>query len=335
MHNHSTTRIFTVSSDYDGARLDRFLTECLASDDSYVDTAHVTLTRSQVNKLIVAGQVLLNTQEVRKAGTRLSVGDQITCVIPAPQPLDLIPDSSVDIEVLYEDEELLVINKHVGQVVHPGAGNYTKTLVHGLLAYLGDSIRPIGDTLRPGIVHRLDRDTTGALLVAKSEAAYRHLVQQFLPPRCVTRKYLAVTRRLPKSSGDKAEGCIRQPIGRHPKDRKKMAVVDNGKAAASFWSIEEYLNYGYLVGVTLETGRTHQIRVHLQSAQAHIIGDPIYGEHPNVFPPRLRPAILSLGRQALHASSVSFIHPATQEPVTINAPLPSDIDGLLNVLRSY
>jgi 23S rRNA pseudouridine1911/1915/1917 synthase len=262
--------------------------------------------------------------------------------LPPPLPLIIAPDETVRFGVLLEDEHILVIDKPAGLVVHPGAGQAAGTLVNGLLYYLGSELRQVGDALRPGIVHRLDKDTSGVMVVAKTDAAYQGLVRQFLPPRSISRRYLALVSALPKTSlvygkneGEELCGSIESAIGRDRKDRKKMTVLSSGgKQASTEWRIREALAHGFLLEVLIHTGRTHQIRVHLEQAAAPIVGDPIYGRGKKALPLHLAEEVQKFGRQALHAEKLSFLHPVCGGELSVESPLPEDMSRLVSLFNT-
>lgn len=293
-----------------GQRLDHFLTDKLPA-----------YSRSALNKLISAQLVHVNGICV-KAGYRLRTHDVVSLTEPESFPENILPEP-VAFDVLYEDEHLLAVNKPPGLVVHPGGGHSSGTLAHGLLHHY--THLPGLDAQRPGIIHRLDKDTSGILLVAKTEQALRNLMSDF-KNRKVCKTYHALILRWP----GKAQGRIVQPIGRHPVNRKKMAVRPGlGKYAATNWSIRERYSNGWCwVEIDIETGRTHQIRVHMASIQAPIVGDILYGgdggRQTEYFP----------SRQMLHASAIQFTHPFTGQIMHFTAPLFADMQTLLDTLRA-
>lgn len=335
---------FEVSATDEGERLDLVLTQYLQAlaqaGDGSLPEVDLAPTRSKTSRWISDGYVRVGGELLTKPSYKVAVGDYVVVSVPPARSLVLEADPSIAIDVLYEDEDVLVLNKQAGVSVHPGAGQDSGTLVNGLLAYLGEDMRTVGDALRPGIVHRLDKDTSGAMIVAKHDRAHLALAKQFLPPRAVSRTYLALVPRVPKVKGQvgqsraSSKGVISAPIARHPHDRKKMAVVEGGKEATTHYEVVEELHGAYLLELTLETGRTHQIRVHLQHANAPIIGDLIYGPGESSYSAALRPAVLRLGRQALHASCVEFLHPVSGEGVKVQAPLPEDVTELIEVFRN-
>lgn len=276
--------------------------------------------RSRLQKLISQGQVYLGTQICADKKYRLKSGDRVYLTIPPPDRLDLIPEP-IALDLLYEDEHLLIINKPAGMVVHPSAGHDTGTLVHALLAHC--PLSSIGGVHRPGIVHRLDKDTSGAIAIAKTDFAHQHLQQQ-LQAKTARREYLGVVYGTPKTDN----GTIDLPIGRHPIDRQKNAIVsiDNGgRSAVTHWQIAERLPSFALIRFRLETGRTHQIRVHALHMGHPIVGDPVYGSGRSIG--------VNLPGQALHAQKLELIHPATGELVSVTAPIPAYFLTLLRVLR--
>lgn len=281
--------------------------------------------RSQLQKWIKSGQVLVDNKPL-KPKERLTGGEQI--IIHATQEVQTRSEpEEIDLNIVYEDEDILVLNKPADLVVHPAAGNWTGTLVNGLLHY-----NPQLEMLpRAGIVHRLDKDTTGLMVVAKSLEAHHSLVEQ-LQERDVSREYLALVQR-PVIAG----GTIEANIGRHPIDRLKMAVMEGGKEAITHYRVEERFRHHTLLRVALETGRTHQIRVHLTTHHMPIVGDQLYGGRPRVpagISGELREALQTFPRQALHATRLGLIHPTTAEEMEWEALVPADMEALLCLLRA-
>ncbi len=278
--------------------------------------------RARLQKLISQGQIQVGEQICTHKQYRLKSGDRVYVSIPAPDSLDLVPEA-IPLDLLYEDEHLLIVNKPTGMVVHPSAGHSTGTLVHALLAHC--PLSTIGGVQRPGIVHRLDKDTTGAIVVAKTDFAHQHLQQQ-LQAKTARREYLGVVYGAPKTDS----GTIDLPIGRHPIDRQKQSIVPvdrGGKAAVTHWQVEERLRGFSLMEFRLETGRTHQIRVHATQMGHPIVGDPVYGAG--------RASVgVNLAGQALHARRLELIHPVTAELISVTAPIPERLLTLLKVLRS-
>lgn len=274
--------------------------------------------RTYVQKLIEEGRVLVNGKPV-KTNYRLTPGEEISVSIPAPEVLTVEPEK-MDLDVVFEDAHIIVINKPKGLVVHPAAGNYTGTLVNGLMDYCGDRLSDINGVIRPGIVHRIDKDTSGLLVVAKSNVAHERLCEK-LKTHDIQRTYVALAEGVLREE----RGRIDAPIGRHPVDRKKMAVnLKNGKHAVTHFEVlERFANATYLE-LQLETGRTHQIRVHLSYIGHPIIGDEVYGKSKQRF---------DIGGQALHARQLKFLHPVTGEEMVFHAPLPQYFQELLQTLR--
>ncbi|MFZ1342859.1 23S rRNA pseudouridine(1911/1915/1917) synthase RluD [Thiothrix eikelboomii] len=281
--------------------------------------------RSQLQKWIKSGQVLVDNKPL-KPKERLTGGEQI--IIHAIQEVQTRSEAeAIPLDIVYEDEAILVLNKPADLVVHPGAGNWSGTLVNGLLHY-----DPELEYLpRAGIVHRLDKDTTGLMVVAKTLEAHSALVEQ-LQAREVSREYLALVQR-PVIAGGRIEGNI----GRHPLDRLKMAVLDGGKEAITHYRVEERFRHHTLLRVALETGRTHQIRVHLTTHQMPIVGDQLYGGRPRVpagISETLREALRNFPRQALHATRLGLVHPLTAEELAWEVSVPEDMAALLDLLRA-
>ncbi|MFN8389368.1 MAG: RluA family pseudouridine synthase [Bdellovibrionota bacterium] len=327
---------FTVGDSDAGKRLDVLVTDQLL--DRFPGESGMS--RSQISQWISEGRVSLNGDVISKPAVKPKPGTTVRAEIPEPQAASLEPESALALSIVYEDDSILVLDKPAGLLVHPGAGNRSGTLANALVHHLGSDIQQIGSALRPGIVHRLDKETTGLLVVAKTEAAYRSLVRQLKPPRTMKRTYLAVTFSLPKRmpgsnvDGDRSSGEIDLPIGRHPTKRTRMAVVPGGKEAQTRWRIQHAYAHGYLLEVELGTGRTHQIRVHLSHCGAAIAGDPMYGSLPQKAPPAVRAALKALHRQALHAAKLEFIHPMTGKVVQFVSPAPADIVALTRALEA-
>ncbi|MFZ1569371.1 MAG: 23S rRNA pseudouridine(1911/1915/1917) synthase RluD [Thiolinea sp.] len=281
--------------------------------------------RSQLQKWIKSGQVLVDNKPL-KPKERLTGGEQI--IIHATQEVQTRSEAEeMPLDIVYEDDDILVLNKPADLVVHPGAGNWSGTLVNGLLHY-----DPKLEYLpRAGIVHRLDKDTTGLMVVAKTLEAHNSLVEQ-LQERDVSREYLALVQR-PVIAG----GTIEGNIGRHPIDRLKMAVIEGGKEAITHYRVEERFRHHTLLRVALETGRTHQIRVHLTANNMPIVGDQLYGGRPRVpagISGELREALQTFPRQALHATRLGLVHPMSEETLEWEAPVPADMEALLALLRT-
>jgi len=271
--------------------------------------------RTQVQQWIKEGHVLVNGTPV-KSNYKCSINDKIEIFIPDPEVLDVLPEE-MDLDIYFEDKDVLVVNKPRGMVVHPAPGHLTGTLVNGLMAHCKD-LSGINGVLRPGIVHRIDKDTSGLLMVAKNDMAHESLVNQ-LVEKTVTRKYKAIVHGvIPHDFG-----TIDAPLGRDPKDRQSMTVVDDGKHAVTHFHVLERFNAFTLVECQLETGRTHQIRVHMKYIGYPLAGDPKYGPKKT----------LEIDGQALHAGVLGFTHPRSGEYLEFEAPLPEDFKQLLDQLR--
>jgi 23S rRNA pseudouridine1911/1915/1917 synthase len=306
----STIELIVDVDDRSEPRLDVWLTEQLPD-----------FSRSRWQKLIAQGQVLVANRVCTDKKYRLKSGERVCISVPPPDPIDLVPES-IPLDLLYEDKHLLIVNKPAGMVVHPSAGHATGTLVHALLAHC--PLSSIGGIQRPGIVHRLDKDTTGAMVVAKTDFAHQHLQQQ-LQAKTARREYLGVVYGTPKTD----RGTIDLPVGRHPVDRQKNAIVPldrGGRSAVTHWQIEERLPSFSLLKFRLETGRTHQIRVHTTQMGHPIVGDPVYGTGRSIG--------VKLPGQALHAWHLELIHPLTGELLSVTAPIPNYFLTLLQVLRN-
>uniref|UniRef100_B8HL83 Pseudouridine synthase n=1 Tax=Cyanothece sp. (strain PCC 7425 / ATCC 29141) TaxID=395961 RepID=B8HL83_CYAP4 len=288
--------------------------------DRYLAAQLPDLSRSRIQQLIEQGQVYVNGQLCQAKKQIVQVGDRIQLELPPPVAAEPLPEH-IPLDILYEDDQLLIVNKPAGLVVHPAPGHSGGTLVNALLAHCGD-LPGIGGVQRPGIVHRLDKDTSGAIAIAKTELAHRHLQAQ-IKAKTARREYLGVVYGVPKTSS----GRIDLPIGRHPVDRKKMAVVasDKGRSAVTHWQIQERLGNFTLLQFQLETGRTHQIRVHIAQLGHPIVGDPLYSSG--------HATGVNLTGQALHAWKLALQHPVTGATIAVTAPLPPELTKLLEVLR--
>lgn len=310
---------FVVGAGEAGTRLDRFLVARLTD-----------LSRTRIQSLAEKHLVEVSGS-FRKISYRLKAGERVRVTIPPAEPQEIVPEA-IPLDVVYEDDHLLVVDKPAGMVVHPGAGRRSGTLVHALLAH-APSIARVGGAGRPGIVHRLDKGTSGLLVVAKSAEAYQSLTRQ-LAARTVSRRYLAILHGEVKRS----EGVIEAPIGRHPSDRIRMAVrpAGKGKAAVTYFTVSERFKGFTLIEARLGTGRTHQIRVHLADAGHPVVGDETYRLRSKVRPDdrALATLIEGLGGQALHAVQLGFVHPVTGKPMTFDAPIPERIERLLAHLRA-
>ena len=301
-----------------GIRLDKFLALHLPE-----------FSRSRLKALIEQGQVAREDgTSLRDPSGKVKPGEQVTMTVPPPEPAEPIAQA-IPLDILFEDDALLVINKPAGLTVHPAPGSPDHTLVNALLAHCGDSLSGIGGIARPGIVHRLDKDTSGLIAVAKTDAAHHALSAQ-LAERTMKRTYQAIVWGTPVP----ASGTIEGNIGRSPRDRKKMAVVPKGgKAAVTHYVLRETFGLASHVECKLQTGRTHQIRVHMAHLGHALLGDPLYGKRtPKQLPDELSDFIEKFNRQALHASMLQFRHPKTHEEQCFTSPLPEDMQCLLNIL---
>jgi 23S rRNA pseudouridine1911/1915/1917 synthase len=288
------------------------------------------LSRARVQALIDGGGITLDGRPAR-ASARVREGQRARLELPEPEAAAPQPED-IPLDVVWEDAHLLVVDKPAGLVVHPGAGTRAGTLVNALLHRVRD-LSGVGGVLRPGIVHRLDRGTSGLIVIAKDDAAHRGLAAQFAA-RTVEKRYLAVVHGVPRAK----RGTIEGAIGRHPVHRKKMAVgAPRGRAAKSTWEVEEPLDGAALLAVRIHTGRTHQVRVHLASAGHPLVGDATYGggRVPSSRSPAARAAIERFPRPALHAASLAFTHPLTGAPIALDAPLPGDLSALISTLRPH
>lgn len=296
-----------LTADQNGERLDAFLSR---QGDN--------LSRSAAQKLIEAGAVRLNGK-VPKKNDRLNLGDTVEYTIPEPKEVDIAP-KDIPLEIVYEDEDVAVINKPKGLVVHPAAGHQDDTLVNGLLYAMGDSLSGINGELRPGIVHRIDKDTSGLLAIAKNDLAHTVLASQ-LKDHSMARTYEAIV----CGSFREDSGTVDAPIGRHPTDRKKMCVTQrNSKPAVTHWEVVERFRGYTHIRCRLETGRTHQIRVHMAYIGHPILGDTVYGH---------KKPELGQSSQCLHAGALCFRHPRDGRPVLVFAPLPDYFQQVLEKLR--
>lgn len=294
-----------ITETQNGTRLDSFLAEELDG-----------ISRSYLQKLIGEQQILVNEKAV-KANYKVKTGDILYINIPDAAPIDVLPEP-MDLNIIYEDSDLLVVNKPAGLVVHPAHGHYSGTLVNGLLAHCQD-LSGINGILRPGIVHRIDKDTSGLLMIAKNDLAHQHLAEQ-LKTHSTKRAYYALVQGVISEPA----GLIDAPIGRHETERKKMAVTfKNSKEARTHYYVKERFARHTLIECRLETGRTHQIRVHMAYLGHPLVGDPLYGTRKNN---------LGFSGQALHAYALGFLHPRTGEALYFEAPLPEPFQAVLKNL---
>lgn len=315
----------TVPAEVAGERLDKALVHLCPG-----------FSRSRLQGLIAKNELYLNGVPCDTSARKVKEGDQILLALPDLEVADPQPQD-IPLDIVYEDEHLLVINKQAGMVVHPAAGNPDGTLVNALLFHCGDSLSGINGVRRPGIVHRLDKDTSGLMLVAKNDAAHHSLSAQ-LQDRSLSRLYLALVMGVPLPP----QGTVETMMGRHPTNRLRMAVVKKGgKDAITHYKVRTaYHDTLALVECRLATGRTHQIRVHMESLGHPLIGDPLYGPQPTLLQARLRKGgyegagaagILAFPRQALHATEISFFHPASSDKMTFSVDLPDDFKNVLSL----
>ncbi len=327
MTERAASHVFVVGPE-EGGRLDRFLAE-------RSELAAAAISRTRLKILIEAGQVRVDGAAVQNASAKVSPGAAIEVDIPDAAPAEPKAEN-IPLAVVYEDDQIIVIDKPAGLVVHPAAGHEAGTLVNALIAHCGASLSGIGGVKRPGIVHRLDKDTSGLLVVAKTDRAHRKLAELFADhgrSMPFLREYLAIVWGAP----DRKSGLVDAPIGRHQTQREKMAVMrgDRGKAAVTHWRVLETFGadktgrpVAALVACQLETGRTHQIRVHMAHIGHPLIGDPVYATgfrtKEALLPEAARASIAALGRQGLHAARLEFPHPVTREQLAFESPAPAD-----------
>ena len=306
--NCEEIREFLVEEDEEGDRLDVYLS------DQFVD-----MSRSYIQKIIKDKKVTVNGK-VEKAKYLVKEEDKVVIEIPKPKILEVVPQD-IPIEIVYEDDDIIIVNKHQGMVVHPAPGNYEGTLVNAILYHCKGNLSSINGVIRPGIVHRIDKDTSGILMIAKNNNAHNCLAEQ-LKDHSITREYEFICHGVFKEDNV----TVDRPIGRNPKDRLKMAIVPNGKRAVTHFEVLERFNGYTHVRARLETGRTHQIRVHAMSINHPLVGDPVYGP---------KNSKIKLNGQALHAKKLGFIHPTTKEYVEFDSELPDYFQKLLEKLRKY
>ena len=272
------------------------------------------ISRSRAAQLLENGNVLLNGEAAKK-NTKLKNGSCVKIILPDPEVYDVTPEN-IPLDIVFEDSDLLVVNKPKGMVVHPAAGNYSGTLVNALMYHCGDSLSGINGVMRPGIVHRIDKNTSGLLIVAKNDNSHKHLAEQ-IKEHSFTREYEAVVYGKLKNDS----GTVNAPIARHPKERKQMAVVEGGREAVTHYTVIERLDGFTHIGLRLETGRTHQIRVHMAYIGHPVAGDDVYGP---------KKVITALGGQCLHAKKIGFIHPASGQYLEFDSELPYYFNAFLN-----
>ena len=298
---------FKITNENDiGLRIDKYLSANIEGKS-----------RSFIQGLIDSDSVIVNEKKI-KSNYKLKDKDIVEVVMPEPVELDVKPEK-LDLNIIYEDKDIIVLNKPQGVVVHPAPGNYSGTLVNGLL-YHCDDLSGINGVIRPGIVHRIDKDTSGVLVIAKNDEAHNALAEQF-KEHSIKREYYALV----EGKFNNLEGTIDKPLGRNKKDRLKMAIVEDGKRAVTHYKVlEQYNNNTSLIKCILETGRTHQIRVHMASIGHPLVGDPLYGSKKQKF---------KLNGQVLHAKTLGFIHPTSKEYVEFDSELPKYYLDLLELLR--
>ena len=298
--------IFTIEENFEGERIDKYLTK-IFTDQS----------RSYLQGLIEKGNVLVNDKSV-KSNYKLKIYDEVKVTIPEPLILKAEPEN-IPINIVYEDSDVIVVNKPQGMVVHPAPGNYTGTLVNGLLYHCND-LSTINGVIRPGIVHRIDKDTSGILVIAKNDNSHNFLSEQ-LRNHSMKREYYAVVEGVLKQD----KGTIDKPLGRNKKDRLKMGIVEGGKRAVTHYEVLERYKSNTLIKCILETGRTHQIRVHMASIGHPLIGDPLYGFKKQKY---------KLEGQMLHAKVLGFIHPSSKEYMEFSSELPGYFKNLIEKLHN-
>lgn len=298
--------VLTVTEEYDGLRLDLYLVqemECYS--------------RSFFQNLIKEGSVTINGKPI-KPNYKVSSGDEVEIRLPVPTEMTLEPEN-IELDIVYQDDDIVVVNKPQGMVVHPAPGNYTGTLVNALLYHV-KTLSGINEDTRPGIVHRIDKDTSGLLVVAKNDRSHVELAKQ-LKEKKVLRQYYALV--INNINSD--NGTVDAPIGRHPVNRKKMAVVSSGRNAVTHYKVIERFGQYTLIEAQLETGRTHQIRVHMAHIGHPVVGDPVYGPAKQKF---------TLNGQTLHARRLGLVHPSTGQYMEFQAPIPEYFEKLLKILRN-
>ena len=300
--------IMEITPEMEGERIDKCISNYLES-----------LSRSYIQKIIKDGKAYVNDAVV-KANYKVKVDDKVQFEIPDCEEPD-IPPQDIPLDILYEDKDVLIVNKPKNMVVHPAPGHYEGTLVNAIMFHCKDELSGINGVLRPGIVHRIDKDTTGSIIICKNDESHRKIAQQ-LKEHSITRKYRAIV----YGRIMEEEGTVNAPIGRHPADRKKMAINEkNGKPAITHYRVLERFDKYTYIECQLETGRTHQIRVHMTSIGHPLLGDEVYGNAKCPF---------KLEGQTLHAMTIGFIHPTTGEYVEYEAPLPEYFEHLLQILRT-
>ena len=302
--------LLTVDEDHDNDRIDRYVCDVLAD-----------LSRSYIQKLIENGNITLCGKTSIKSSQKVSSGDVITVVTPDAVIPDIVPED-IKLDILYEDNDILVVNKPKGMVVHPAPGHYEHTLVNALMYHCKNELSGINGVMRPGIVHRIDKDTSGSVIVCKNDIAHEGIAKQ-LEEHSIKREYLAMV----TGVIDSDTGTVDKPIGRSSSDRKKMSIQPSGKRAVTHYKVEKRFKGFTLVRCTLETGRTHQIRVHMASIGHPVAGDTVYGNG-------MKTPVATSG-QALHAQILGFTHPKTGEYIETFAPLPTYFEKFINICENF
>lgn len=325
-HSMSTTiTLPPATEEHQNWRLDKYLTTTAP--------AEYNLSRERVKTLLADEKVKINNVILKKPSYKIAVGDEFVLEIPPTVPCQIEPED-IPLDVLYEDDDLLVLNKPAGIAVHPAPGVWKGTLVNALLHHCAGSLSGINGVERPGIVHRLDKETTGTMVVAKTDAAHSHLAKQF-EERTLHRRYVALCYGCPSKRHDEIDA----PIGRHPKHRQKMAVIESGynarDAITHYQVLNNYRNNMCLVEMRLETGRTHQIRVHMSYLGNPVVGDPVYARFKRLkaYNETLNHMVRGLKRQMLHAAELGFIHPKTGEQLNFKTSPPADMQAIINQLN--
>ncbi len=325
----SNKQTVTVAEAAIGQRLDTFISEFLQQQDAK------PLTRAQVKKQIEQGSVQLNGEIITRPGQRLRLGEEVTFSMVFEA--STLEHYDFPLEILHEDEDLLVINKPSGLSMHPGAGNKNKTLLNAILKFLQSDVKNFSSVDRPGIVHRLDKDTSGVLVVARTPFAQSELARQFAE-KTTARSYralAAVTPRARRVIQNENSGVISTQLGRDPHNRLRQAVVtEGGRKAVTHWQVLENYKYAVLLDLRLETGRTHQIRVHLASVGSPIYGDPLYGDFL-MLPRPLQQEQEKLGRQLLHAYKLGFTHPVSKKQIEFTSAWPADFQSFYEMIKNY
>ncbi len=306
--NQNETYLIEIGEEEKGTRLDLVLSLLLPE-----------ISRSFIQKLIETGKIMVDGKTRLSKKYKVSKGEKIEIELPEPEAVEILPED-IPLEIVYEDDEVLVVNKPRGMVVHPAVGNYTGTLVNAIMYHCGDRLSSINGVIRPGIVHRIDKDTSGLLMIAKTDRAHESLSKQ-LAEHSIERRYKALVH----GGFSIEEGTVNEPIGRDPKNRLRQAVNHrNGKEAVTHWKVLERLGKHTLIEARLETGRTHQIRVHMAYIKHPLVGDPLYG---------IKKDPLGNGGQLLHAGVLGFVHPKTGEYMEFKSELPKEFEDLLEKLR--